>query len=440
MSTIVEAVVTNFPQYTEHPSQGPGTVYPNHGFQLLSTTVTLVGLTVLTYCFARRSDYEGVWTFRGLRDLPWARLCVMLIFLDSWAFIFCSGLLIHGAGLSADVTHCSLAIFSCIFLYAISKLLIYLFLIEKVYIVWAPYGSGKATARLKTPVFIACMCMLAPLFLILGVLIWGRIAVLRSDDQVCVIGLRRAASLSLLCYDLFMTVVLTSLFVWPLFTGKVGIRLRKVASRTLIASLVALTTSCINVVVLTLLHGKELGWVCLGSCGTDVTINAIAIYWVTDGCQAPRLLKETPPTSGVTGHSTKSADNIHSPAMRPSLYLGPNSINDASVVPAGVVSGRTTRFASSLRSVSVIGGDGTSAPSSSTRRIDGGRNGGWFSAFFSAIRGSDQRGPEEHTMSIQVTVTTEHPIHGESKYPPSEVSHDDLEYTREDYMAKASPV
>ncbi|KAG9027060.1 hypothetical protein FRB95_008161 [Tulasnella sp. JGI-2019a] len=445
MTSIVEAVATNFPQYTDHPNQGPGMVYPNHGFQLLSAAVTLVGLTVLTYCFARRSDYEGIWTFKGIRDLPWARLCVILIFFDSWAFIFCAGLLIHGAGLSTDVLHCSLAIFSCILLYAVSKLLIYMFLIEKVYIVWVPYGSGKATARLKTPVFVVCMCMLAPLFLIIGILIWGRIAVLRSHDQVCIIGLKQAASLALLCYDLFMTVALTVLFVWPLFAGKVGARVRKVASRTLVASLVALTTSCINITVLTLLHGKELGWVCLSSCGSDVTINAIAIYWVTAASHVPRPLKDTPPALNVAGHSTKSNENMYSPAIRQSQsqYLGSHATNDGSAVPPGTPAGRTTRFAPSVKSVGASVEDGSSVGSSSKRRIDGGKNRGWFGGILGAVRGKDQRGLEEHSMSVQVTVTTEHPmprLDEESKYPPSECSRDDdLEYNRDDSI-KASPV
>ena len=35
-------------------------------------------------------------------------------------------------------------------------------------------------------------------------------------------------------------------------------------------------------VVLTIMHGQQLGWVCLGSCGTDVTINALALYFVTN--------------------------------------------------------------------------------------------------------------------------------------------------------------
>jgi len=36
-------------------------------------------------------------------------------------------------------------------------------------------------------------------------------------------------------YDLVMIIMLTGLFVWPLFTDNVGARLRKVASRTLVS-------------------------------------------------------------------------------------------------------------------------------------------------------------------------------------------------------------
>lgn len=63
----------------------------------------------------------------------------------------------------------------------------------------------------------------------------GRIAILRSTDTVCIIGLQRVASLSIMSYDLVMIIVLTALFVWPLFQGIVGPRLRKVAARTLVS-------------------------------------------------------------------------------------------------------------------------------------------------------------------------------------------------------------
>jgi hypothetical protein len=50
-----------------------------------------------------------------------------------------------------------------------------------------------------------------------------------------------------------------------------------------LAALVALITSTVNMLILTLMHGEELGWVCLGSCSADVIVNALALFWVTTG-------------------------------------------------------------------------------------------------------------------------------------------------------------
>lgn len=57
--------------------------------------------------------------------------------------------------------------------------------------------------------------------------------------------------------------------------------IRRMAIRTLVAATVALLTSAANIFVLTMLRGRELGWICLGSCSADVVINAIALFWVT---------------------------------------------------------------------------------------------------------------------------------------------------------------
>ncbi|KAG8891443.1 hypothetical protein FRC01_014700, partial [Tulasnella sp. 417] len=52
------------------------------------------------------------------------------------------------------------------------------------------------------------------------------------------------SSLSLLIYDLLLTLCLTLAFVWPLTRGDIiSARLRRIASRTLVASIVALITS-----------------------------------------------------------------------------------------------------------------------------------------------------------------------------------------------------
>lgn len=94
------------------------------------------------------------------------------------------------------------------------------------------------------------------------------------------------------------------MFLWPIFhTRFSNPRLKAVARRTLMfvrtyhanagaltpsrrAAVTGLTTSCVNIGLLTLHHGQELGWVCLASCGTDVVVNAVVIYWVTGSAAA----------------------------------------------------------------------------------------------------------------------------------------------------------
>ena len=106
---------------------------------------------------------------------------------------------------------------------------------------------------MKSPIYRVCGVLLTPMVVVIAILIWGRLilgsqttavsnpwsssgrlSVLRPEDKVCVIGLNKAASLSLLCYDLFMTFLLTSLFVYPLFKSTLSANLKKVASRTLL--------------------------------------------------------------------------------------------------------------------------------------------------------------------------------------------------------------
>jgi hypothetical protein len=70
----------------------------------------------------------------------------------------------------------------------------------------------------------------------------------------------------------FINAFLTGLFLWPVTRSSfLNVRVKRLAVRTLWSALIALTTSCVNILVLTLMHGRQLGWVCLGSCGSDVS-------------------------------------------------------------------------------------------------------------------------------------------------------------------------
>ncbi|KAG8680652.1 hypothetical protein FRC09_018066 [Ceratobasidium sp. 395] len=180
---------------------------------------------------------------------------------------------------------------------------------EKVHVVW----GGAHQPRLKSPVYRICLITMTPYIIIILLMLLGRIAFIR-EDGACIIGLKRLASLSLLIYDLYINVFLTAMFIWPLARSKlINPRLKAVATRTLVAAFAALTTSTLNIAILTVMHGQQLGWVCLGSCGTDVTVNAIVLFWVT-----------SPTSSGAASHSgpqpsTNATSAVHDPNQPPAF-------------------------------------------------------------------------------------------------------------------------
>ncbi|KAJ7350703.1 hypothetical protein DFH08DRAFT_115654 [Mycena albidolilacea] len=266
----------------------PHTDFPTPGLQVLSAFIHFIGITLLTFFFSRRLFAEELTTRRGWASLTWPRLCILLVLIDSYLFMFATGLLIFGIGLQESTTTCSITIALCIAMYTGSKVLIYAFLTEKVYIVWA-----NDIKRLRSPMYLICMGTILAYVVIIAVLFMGRIATFRPGDDACVIGLKPSASLPLLSYDLGINLLLTSLFLWPLLRLNIpSPSIKQVATRTLVASAVALTTSTVNVAVLTVLKGWELGWLCLGTCGIDVVFNAAALFWVTSGREARNSSKD----------------------------------------------------------------------------------------------------------------------------------------------------
>ncbi|CAE6465248.1 unnamed protein product [Rhizoctonia solani] len=252
------------------------TVFPSGGMRILSAMIHLVGSSILAYCIARRIKTVRVTSVNELKALSWPRVCVVLILVVSWLFVIGAGILIHGVGMATSYNACSAGIFLCIWLYASSKVLVYVFLIEKVRVVW----DVVAQPRLTSPVYLVCLLVVAPFCGVPILMVVGRIAFFR-EDMTCIIGLKPFSSLTLLIYDLCMNIFLNSMFLWPLLRSKlINPRLRAVARRTLVAAAAALATSIINIAILTAMK-HQLGWVCLGSCGTDVTLNAMVIFWVT---------------------------------------------------------------------------------------------------------------------------------------------------------------
>ncbi|KAG0005328.1 hypothetical protein BGZ80_011330 [Entomortierella chlamydospora] len=240
-----------------------------------------------------------------LDTINYARGLVVSLYIVSWSFSFIAAMLVQTNDF--NIVSCTMSVYTCIILYACSKILIYLFLMEKVYVV-----TAVGTTRFNFTLYRINLILLAPYLGIICLMLVYRVSNLQGNGE-CKIGLLPPASVTLILYDVFISSWLTILFIRPLMSptsqlqGPSKGKLRDVARRTLMGSLIALVLSTANVFTLVLFRGQERGLICLASCTVDVTLNAITVHWVTNrgsgrSSSAERRSGErrTQPTSHLT--------------------------------------------------------------------------------------------------------------------------------------------
>ncbi|KFH62908.1 hypothetical protein MVEG_11432 [Podila verticillata NRRL 6337] len=234
-----------------------------------------------------------------MATVNYARGLVISLYLVSWAFSLIAAMLVQTNNFNE--VSCTMSVYSCIVLYAFSKIIIYLFLMEKVYVV-----TAVGTTRSNFMLYRINLALLVPYFGIFALMLIFRVSHL-DNDGTCHIGLLPPASVTLIVYDIFISSWLTILFIRPLMSstsllqGPSKGKLRNVARRTLLGSIVALVLSTANVFTLVLFKGQERGLICLASCTVDVTLNAMTVHWVTSRGSG----------RGATGFERSSGERRH---------------------------------------------------------------------------------------------------------------------------------
>ncbi|KAF6836589.1 hypothetical protein CPLU01_03624 [Colletotrichum plurivorum] len=204
--------------------------------QVLGLVVSTAMMGFLANLF--RKEWFAV---RHWRPLPWARRLIWLIYLSGFLFVLGSWAvqLASGAGVGMSPAGCSAAGTLCLGAHA------------------SQYDPGT---------------------------------------DVCTIGLERTILIPLIVFDALVNVYLTSLFLIPLTTSRSrprtmgsdnrllfrpppSTRLRRLAFRTLLGAVLAVTVSMANLSILVALGG-EVFWLCLACCNADVLVTAFLIRWV----------------------------------------------------------------------------------------------------------------------------------------------------------------
>ncbi|KAF4970935.1 hypothetical protein FSARC_2131 [Fusarium sarcochroum] len=208
---------------------------------------------------------------------------VLIIYFDSYGFVVTTAILQQVFGVNTSFHICHGAILLCLICYVTTKILIYVFLVEKAHVI-----KSSTTRRRNSKLYLFNMITLLGGYGVVVVLNFiYRIA--RIVNGECFIGMKSVSMIPLIAFDAVVNVYLTILFLIPLKNlysfrnlpkTNANSRLRNVAFRTFVGACCTLTSSIVNLTVLMVLDGEP-GWVCLMCCNSDVLFSAIVVQWVT---------------------------------------------------------------------------------------------------------------------------------------------------------------
>ncbi|KAI9263210.1 hypothetical protein BDA99DRAFT_509587 [Phascolomyces articulosus] len=179
---------------------------------------------------------------------------------------------------------CSLGFFNCIFIYTFAKLALYLYFVEKIYILSIP-----KVIRQRSPVYWIGVGLLVPYIGLMILMILNRVTEVATEKPFhCTFGFKLPGSIPVLSYDCFITLLCTAIFVkayaFPNMaqqTTPQASSIKVMAKRNIVGSIVACITATINYTVMIVLQGQERGLLALSIATLDITIVSCVIHWVT---------------------------------------------------------------------------------------------------------------------------------------------------------------
>ncbi|KAH8682889.1 hypothetical protein BGZ60DRAFT_398913 [Tricladium varicosporioides] len=269
---------------------------PQAGLVMLGL-LSALNIVVLITCLGRR--------LLLLRRVPWSSLplvrwLIFAIYIDSLLFIITTAILVWAYGLNKTHAICSTAIYLCLAFYMSTKILIYYFLVEKVFIIRA-----VSIPRLKSKLYcFNCFGLLLPFIVIVGFNFAYRIAYM-DKSGTCIIGLQLKVLMPLIIFDAIINLYLTIIFVIPLralysYQNNPDSKVRTIALRSFIGSCGTLTSSIVNLTVLMVLRG-EAAWICLMCCNADVLFSILMLHWVTSKDSAGTRATTDPSSRNTPG-------------------------------------------------------------------------------------------------------------------------------------------
>ncbi|KAF2457261.1 hypothetical protein BDY21DRAFT_392487 [Lineolata rhizophorae] len=285
----------------------------NVNARTIYTVVSMTCMVILAWLLGSRAKYLRL---RHIFRMNPTRLIVVIQHALAVAFVFCAAVVESGLGLSTD-SSCFSAIIVCLVFYVLSKIVMYVFLVERAHALRDPFLS-----RAHDAVWVSFMLVVLTGF--------GSIATvafvyplhdISALDGKCRIGIPLKVSVPLLAYDIAINIGLTAVFIAllgralrfdpfahhaaaappplpapatggpppaadaprpSLLSARLKASLgRRLAWKSFAGAGLVLIPTVANLGVLYYLNGREQGWLCFTVCTLDVTWAVIIIHCLT---------------------------------------------------------------------------------------------------------------------------------------------------------------
>ncbi|CAO3633422.1 unnamed protein product [Cunninghamella echinulata] len=182
----------------------------------------------------------------------------------------------------ANRASCIAGDYICVILYGMSKLLIYLWLVERVWLVKTEHITRWKSKTYRFLIFIVIPYVIGYFFFV-----FYYFQIYLTPDGQCYLVLDLVTAVYTIVYDSAINLILSMIFVHAIFKitkHKITINrvsnLERLAYRSLIASVIALIASFANLLVFTIVYAER-GTICYLICDLDIILNVVVIHWIT---------------------------------------------------------------------------------------------------------------------------------------------------------------
>ncbi|KAI8092554.1 uncharacterized protein BX664DRAFT_293678 [Halteromyces radiatus] len=250
-------------------------MYSPDNYEIMSEIVMVACITALSLFFGRKiAGIEG--------PVRYVRGLLLLLYGLSWAFdmIACMSTSTN----NGNFISCMIGFFNCVLLHTVTKVVLYLYFIEKAYIISVPKSK-----RLSTTLYVCNLCMLVPYIGLVIMMVIYREELISADfPYFCSIGYQKPASLIVLAYEFVINLMFAGIFIkysfWPNTaqqTSHQSSSLHMMAKRNITVAIVSAIMAIANYGVVIYYDGAPRGLMAMTVSALDVTVVAGVVQWAT---------------------------------------------------------------------------------------------------------------------------------------------------------------